>query len=128
MSTPHADDRRPRTAAPASEGLPTAGAAAPPGTAAGLEIACPVCTTFNAPLFRYCPECGHALRTARRREPGPVQPAAPPLGARWRGSLFWLGGGVETGPAGGGRVAHRGWALAAAPPRAPAAPRSGAAG
>ena len=97
MSTPHADDRRPRTAAPASEGLPTAGAAAPPGTAAGLEIACPVCTTFNAPLFRYCPECGHALRAARRRESVPVQPAAPPPGARWLGSLVWLVVVIETG-------------------------------
>jgi len=71
MTTPRADDSRPRSAAPASEGLHSRASAAQTGAAPALEIACPVCATFNSSLFRYCPQYGYLLRTAPRREPTP---------------------------------------------------------
>src|SRR5712691_10702369 len=101
MTTPRADDSRLRSAAPASEGVPSRASAAQTGATPALEIACPVCATFNSSLFRYCSQCGHLLRTAPRREPTPVQPAAHKPGARWLVSLLGLVVVVENGLLGG---------------------------
>jgi tetratricopeptide (TPR) repeat protein len=109
MTTPRADDRRPRSAAAASEGLHSLASAAQTGAAPALEIACPVCATFNSSLFRYCPQCGYLLRTAPLREPTPVQPAAHKPGARWLVHLLWLVVVVETGLLGGFWLRSGGW-------------------
>ena len=109
MTTPRADDRRPRAAAPASEGLHSLALAAQTGAAPALEIACPVCATFNSSLFRYCPQCGSLLRTAPRRGPIPVPPAAHKLGARGLVYLLWLVVVVETALLGGFWLRSGGW-------------------
>src|SRR5215510_13201518 len=101
MTTPRADDSRPRSAFPAAEDVHTGASAAQTGAAPALEIACPVCTTFNSPLFRYCPQCGHLLRTVPRREPTPVQPDTHKPGSRWLVCMLWLVVVVETGLLGG---------------------------
>src|SRR5215831_5571608 len=97
MPTPYADDRRPRSAAPAFEGVHAHASAAQPGAAPALEIACPGCAAFHSSLYHYCPQCGYLLRTAPRRAPTPVHPATHPPGARWLVSLLWLVVVVETG-------------------------------
>src|SRR4029453_19305444 len=109
MTTPRADDRRPRAAAPASEGLPSLALAAQTGAAPALEIACPVCATFNSSLFRYCPQCGSLLRTAPRRGPIPVPSVAHKPGARGLVYLLWLVVVVETGLLGGFWLRSGGW-------------------
>src|SRR5438132_11042349 len=111
MTTPCADDRRPRSAAPAAAGVPSRASAAQTGAAPALEIACPVCTTYNSSLCRYCPQCGYLLRmrTAPRRAPTPVHPAAHQPGARWLVSLLWLVVVVETGLLGGFWLRSGGW-------------------
>ena len=109
MITPRADDRTPRSASPASEGVPPRVSAAQTGAAPALEIACPVCATFHAPLCRYCPQCGHLLRTAPRRAHPPVHPAAHTPRSRWLVSLLWLVVVVETGLLGGVWLYSDGW-------------------
>lgn len=89
----------------------------PPREAApALEIACPVCATFNPPLFRYCPQCGHLLRAARLREHTPVHPAAQQPSSRWLVYLLWLVVVVETGLLGGFWLHTGGWPWATSPP------------
>lgn len=90
MTTPRADDRRRRSASPASEGLPTVASAPQTGATPALEIACPVCATFNSPLCRYCPQCGHLLRAGRLSEHTPVQAVSRQPGSRWLVCLLWL--------------------------------------
>src|SRR5215471_11581479 len=109
MPTSRADDRRPRSAAPAFEGVHARAAAAQPGAAPALELACPGCATFHSSLCRYCPQCGYRLRTAPRRAPTPVSPAAHQPGARWLVSLLWLVVVVETGLLGGVWLRSGGW-------------------
>ena len=109
MPTPRADDRRPRSAAPAFEGVHARAAAAQTGAAPALEMACPGCATYNSSLCRYCPHCGYLLRTAPRRAPTPVHPASHKPGARWLVSLLWLVVVVETGLLGGFWLRSGGW-------------------
>ena len=109
MTTPRADDRRPRSAVPASERVHSRASAAQMGAAPALEIACPVCATYNSSLCRYCPHCGYLLHPAPRRAPTPVHPASHKPGARWLVSLLWLVVVVETGLLGGVWLRSGGW-------------------
>src|SRR5262249_17014265 len=109
MTTPRADDRRPRSAVPASERVHSRAAAAQTGAAPALEIACPVCATYNSSRFRLCPHCGCLLRPAPRRAPPPAPPASHKPGARWLVSLLWLVVVVETGLLGGVWLRSGGW-------------------
>src|SRR5262245_8319491 len=109
MITPRADDSKPRAAPPGSAGLYPLVSAAQTGAAPALEIACPVCATFHSPQFCYCPQCGHLLRTAPRREHPPVHPAAHTPRSRWLVSLLWLVVVVETGLLGGFWLRSDGW-------------------
>ena len=109
MPTPRADDSKPRSAAPVAAGVPSRASAAQTGAAPALEIACPVCATYNSSLCRYCPHCGYLLRTAPRRAPTPVHPASHKPGARWLVSLLWLVVVVETGLLGGFWLRSGGW-------------------
>ena len=68
------DTRWPRPAFPVPMGTRAAGSAPQTGDDSAIEIACPVCATFNPPTFRFCPQCSHMLSAPLLRERAATRP------------------------------------------------------
>jgi len=90
MTEKSPDTRWQRSAFSAPAASRALGSAHQTGDDPALEIACPVCATFNPPTFRFCPQCGHRLRAPLRRDSAAARPSQPRRFFRPLVCLVWL--------------------------------------